>query len=78
MHTVKPLDEDLLRDVLDRFAVVAVVEEHSRIGGLGSAVAEWVAAQASRTKAAAAVAWARRTCSCRKAGRRSISRSGSA
>jgi len=51
MHTVKPLDDELLGDVLNRFAVVAVVEEHSRIGGLGSAVAEWAAAQPSRTKA---------------------------
>jgi transketolase len=51
MHTVKPLDEDLLRDVHERFAVVAVVEEHSRIGGLGSAVAEWAAAQETRSKA---------------------------
>ena len=51
MHTVKPLDEELLRDVLNRFAVVAVVEEHSRIGGLGSAVAEWAAAEESRVKA---------------------------
>ena len=30
---------------------MAVVEEHSRIGGLGSAVAEWAAAQECRTKA---------------------------
>ena len=51
MHTVKPLDQALLHEVLHRFAVVAVVEEHSRIGGLGSAVAEWVAAQAVRTTA---------------------------
>ncbi len=51
VHTVKPLDQDLLRDVLQRFVVVGVVEEHSRIGGLGSAVAEWAAAQESRTKA---------------------------
>jgi transketolase len=51
VHTVKPLDQDLLRDVLHRFAVVAVVEEHSRIGGLGSAVAEWAAAEEVRTRA---------------------------
>jgi len=51
MHTVKPLDDELLGDVLNRFAVVAVIEEHSRIGGLGSAVAEWAARQTSRTKA---------------------------
>jgi transketolase len=51
MHTVKPLDEQLLRDVVGRFAVVTVVEEHSRIGGLGGAVAEWRQAQPGRSKA---------------------------
>jgi hypothetical protein len=43
MHTVKPLDESLLADAFGRFRAVAVVEEHSVIGGLGSAVAEWLA-----------------------------------
>ncbi|MFM8379281.1 MAG: transketolase C-terminal domain-containing protein, partial [Planctomycetia bacterium] len=43
MHTVKPLDDALLRESFDRFRVVAVVEEHSVIGGIGSAVAEWLA-----------------------------------
>jgi len=43
MHTVKPLDEALLADAFTRFRAVAVVEEHSVIGGLGSAVAEWLA-----------------------------------
>jgi transketolase len=43
MQTVKPLDERLLAESFDRFDVVAVVEEHSVIGGLGSAVAEWLA-----------------------------------
>jgi len=41
MHTVKPLDEAFLADAFARFRAVAVVEEHSVIGGLGSAVAEW-------------------------------------
>ncbi|MBX9963536.1 MAG: transketolase [Burkholderiales bacterium] len=44
-HTVKPLDQDTLSEVFERFAVVGVVEEHSRIGGLGGAVAEWLAAR---------------------------------
>lgn len=48
MHTVKPLDEALLRDAFARFRVVAVVEEHSVIGGLGGAVAEWLAARGSQ------------------------------
>ncbi len=41
-HTVKPLDEDFLRDALSRFRLVATIEEHSLIGGFGSAVAEWM------------------------------------
>jgi len=45
MHTVKPLDEELLAEAFRRFRLVAVVEEHSRIGGLAGAVAEWLAAQ---------------------------------
>jgi transketolase len=40
-HTVKPLDEELLSEAFDRYCVVAVIEEHSRIGGAGAAVAEW-------------------------------------
>ncbi len=42
-HTVKPLDVDYLADAFRRFAVVATAEEHSLIGGLGAAVAEWLA-----------------------------------
>ncbi|MDE3155558.1 MAG: transketolase [Acidobacteriota bacterium] len=42
-HTIKPLDEALLADAFDRYALVVTVEEHSLIGGLGSAVAEWLA-----------------------------------
>jgi transketolase len=44
-HTIKPLDTDLLEQVFDQYAVVAVVEEHSRLGGLGGSVAEWLAAR---------------------------------
>lgn len=42
-HTVKPLDQKLLAEAFSRFAVVTTVEEHSIIGGLGGAVAEWLA-----------------------------------
>jgi len=44
-HTVKPLDEDYLQKAASRFKLLVTVEEHSRIGGLGSAVAEWRMAQ---------------------------------
>lgn len=41
-HTVKPLDVACLAEAFGTFRLVATVEEHSLIGGLGSAVAEWV------------------------------------
>lgn len=45
-HTVKPLDEILLAEVAGGFPVVATIEEHSIIGGLGSSVAEWLSDRA--------------------------------
>ncbi len=42
LHTVKPLDEAILRDVFAQHVVVATVEEHSVVGGAGGAVAEWL------------------------------------
>jgi transketolase len=42
-HTVKPLDEALLMDAFSRFKAVVTIEEHSRLGGLGGSVAEWLA-----------------------------------
>lgn len=44
-HTVKPLDIDLLRSVFQRFPLIVTMEEHSLIGGFGSAVAEWAVDQ---------------------------------
>jgi transketolase len=41
-HTVKPLDNERLADAFSRYRLVATIEEHSLIGGFGSAVAEWV------------------------------------
>jgi transketolase len=41
MHTLKPLDASALDLVLDKSELVITVEEHSVIGGLGSAVAEY-------------------------------------
>jgi transketolase len=40
-HTVKPLDTLLLKELSEEFPLICTVEEHSLIGGLGSAVAEW-------------------------------------
>jgi transketolase len=43
MHTVKPLDEVALLREIERVPVVVTLEEHSVVGGLGSAVAEVLA-----------------------------------
>lgn len=40
-HTVKPLDQAYLSEVFSKFKLVVTLEEHSLIGGFGSAVAEW-------------------------------------
>jgi transketolase len=40
-HTVKPLDAIYLQSASARFKLWITVEEHSRIGGFGSAVLEW-------------------------------------
>lgn len=42
-HTIKPLDWPSIIDAIDGAEVVITAEEHSRIGGLGSAVAEVLA-----------------------------------
>jgi len=44
-HTVKPLDTEMLGEAFARFPLAATIEEHSRIGGLGGAVAEWLTDQ---------------------------------
>jgi transketolase len=43
VHTIKPLDQQTILARARRAEVVVTVEEHSRTGGLGSAVAELVA-----------------------------------
>lgn len=39
VHTIKPMDEEVVKNCCDKKLIVTI-EEHSRIGGLGSAVAE--------------------------------------
>jgi transketolase len=41
MHTIKPLDDKSLSELLPKVNGVVTVEEHTRIGGLGSAVLEF-------------------------------------
>ena len=46
IHTIKPLDEELLIAAANRTKRIITVEEHSVIGGLGSAVCEALSAKA--------------------------------
>jgi len=44
MHTIKPLDTDLVSMVANRCGAIVTAEDHSIIGGLGGAVAEHLSA----------------------------------
>ena len=46
IHTIKPLDEDLVVAAAKETGKVVTVEEHSVIGGLGSAVCDCLSAKA--------------------------------
>ncbi len=41
MHTIKPIDENSLLNLIPNFKAVVTIEEHTRIGGLGSAILEF-------------------------------------
>ena len=41
MHTIKPVDENSLINLIPNFKAVVTIEEHTRIGGLGSAILEF-------------------------------------
>jgi len=43
MPTIKPLDKEYILKLIDRKVPIITLEEHSIIGGLGSAVAEIIA-----------------------------------
>ncbi|MFM7374169.1 MAG: transketolase family protein, partial [Chthoniobacterales bacterium] len=51
MGSLKPLDTKLLAEVFGSAKVVATLEEHSVLGGLGTAVSEWLALNPSSAKA---------------------------
>jgi transketolase len=55
MGSLKPLDVDFLDQVFSQSAVVATLEEHSILGGLGTAVAEW---KVDRSEGAALIRFA--------------------
>ena len=49
IHTIKPLDEDLIVAAAKETGKIVTVEEHSVIGGLGSAVCDCLSAKAPTT-----------------------------
>lgn len=51
MGSLKPFDTDLLAEVFGSAKIVATVEEHSVLGGLATAVSEWLAGEGRGTKA---------------------------
>ncbi|MBR1741574.1 MAG: transketolase family protein, partial [Lachnospiraceae bacterium] len=46
IHTIKPLDEDLIVAAAKETGKVVTIEEHSVIGGLGSAVCDCLSEKA--------------------------------
>jgi transketolase len=42
-HSIKPLDTQFLDAASRQYKLLVSVEEHGVIGGLGSAIAEWIA-----------------------------------
>ena len=40
MHTIKPLDTNLLNKIFKKYKYITILEEHSSIGGLTSAISE--------------------------------------
>lgn len=49
-HTIKPLDKECLCKLAKEHELIVVVEEHNIIGGLGSAVAEYVSTLAENIR----------------------------
>ena len=43
MHTIKPIDVEIIEEISKSHNLFVTVEEHSIIGGLGSAIAECLA-----------------------------------
>ena len=50
LRFVKPLDEEMLTDIGNKFETVITVEDGARLGGMGSAVLEYLADQGYKTR----------------------------
>ena len=47
LHTIKPLDTEIIDKISDGKKFIVTVEEHGKIGGLGSTVAEYISEKKS-------------------------------
>ncbi len=43
MHTIKPIDEEAIKDIINNIGKIITVEDHNILNGLGSAVSEIIA-----------------------------------
>ena len=43
VHTIKPLDVDMILEEISKVSVILTIEEHKTIGGLGGAISELIA-----------------------------------
>lgn len=50
MHTIKPLDTECIDKVCKSSELIVTMEEHGKIGGLGSAVAEYICQAGNRNR----------------------------
>jgi transketolase len=50
MHTIKPLDHDLLDKIISKYKYCFSIEEHNIFGGLGSALSEYFASKDHKIK----------------------------
>lgn len=50
IHTIKPIDKELIMELAQTHDMIITAEEHNIIGGLGSAVAEVLASESTKCK----------------------------
>ena len=49
-HSIKPIDKNMLKEILNKHDYIVTLEEHSSIGGLSSAISEFYLTQNIRKK----------------------------
>ena len=50
MHTIKPIDKNLLNKIFIKYKNIVILEEHAGIGGLSSAISEYFMEKESRNR----------------------------